>query len=409
MKNKKLKPILIILFIVAIILTVYLFYGKNDTVIIKAETVTVKQGTITTMVTATGTVEPLTKVNVGTQVSGEVAKIYVDYNSQVKKGQLLAELDKTNLKAVLQQAQASYENTLNEKLYFEKIYNRQKNLREQEVISQADFDDAEYNYNNSKSAVTQSLSNLQQALTNLGFANIYSPIDGVVLSREIDEGQTVAASFETPTLFTIARNLEQMQVEASVDEADIGNVREGQRVTFTVDAYPGEIFNGTVIQVRLNPSANETVVTYTVVIKAENPDLKLKPGLTATVTIYTLELNDVLTIEAKAINFKPEMELLRMYEKQKGHEAPPLQQSVSGKDESTTVWLHEANSRIIPKQIQTGARDGINVQITKGLKEGDQLVYSLKTLAEIEINSDSSSPFMPKPPGNNQRKRLGNE
>ncbi|MEC8682795.1 MAG: efflux RND transporter periplasmic adaptor subunit, partial [Bacteroidota bacterium] len=305
MKTTQSKIILAVILVCIIAGVGYAFFGADSGTTITAETTTVTKGKVATMVTATGTIEPLTEVEVGTQVSGEVEKIYVDYNSTVTKGQLLAELDKTNLIAALQQANASYSNAVTQRDYYNKIYSRQKKLYEEEVISQADFDDAEYNFNNSKISVTQALSDLQKAKTNLSYADIYSPIDGVVLSKEVDEGQTVAASFETPTLFTIAKDLKEMQVEADVDEADIGNVAEGQRVSFTVDAYQGETFTGTITQVRLDPTEEESVITYTVVIKADNPDLKLKPGLTATVSIYTLELDDVLTTEAKAVNFNP--------------------------------------------------------------------------------------------------------
>lgn len=300
----------------------YKFIKGEDVVVMEVKTVKAKKANVTTLVTATGTMEPITQVEVGTQVSGVVEKIYVDYNSEVKEGQLIAELDKTNLKAALTQSQAAYDNALSQKRYTETIFERQKKLYENQVISKSDYDEALYSYETAKGTVTQRLSDLQAAKTNLGYANIYSPIDGVVLSRDIDEGQTVAASYSTPTLFTIAQDLKEMQVEADVDEADIGNVKEGQRVTFTVDAYVGETFEGEVTQVRLDPTITSNVVTYTVVIRADNPDLKLKPGLTATISIYTLELNDVLTAEAKAINFTPDVESLNDYNLQ--NNLPPI-------------------------------------------------------------------------------------
>lgn len=314
----KTKKYIIIGSIVAIILAIvaFTFLKGNDDIIIEAKTIEAKKANVTTIVTATGTIEPITQVEVGTQVSGVVEKIYVDYNSVVKQGQLIAELDKTNLNAAATQAQAAYDNALSQRDYMEIIYNRQKSLYENQVISKSDYEDAFYNFQTAKGTLTQRLSDLQKAKTNLSYANIYSPINGVVLSRAIDEGQTVAASLSTPTLFTIAQDLKEMQVEADVDEADIGQVKEGQRVEFTVDAYIGETFNGVVTQVRLDPTVTSNVVTYTVVIKADNPDLKLKPGLTATISIYTLELKDVLTAEAKAINFKPERDLLAIYNQQ---------------------------------------------------------------------------------------------
>lgn len=403
--KKRTKKIAIIVTTILVAFIAYMFLKGNDTVQIQAKTIAVKKGEVTTLVTATGTIEPITQVEVGTQVSGVVQKIYVDFNSEVKEGQLIAELDKTNLKSALAQAQASYDNAINEKKYLQTIYDRQKTLYENKVISKSDYDDAQYTLNNSKSAVVQRLSDLQKARTNLSYANIYSPIDGVVLSRAIDEGQTVAASFSTPTLFTIAKDLKEMQVEADVDEADIGQVKEGQRVTFTVDAYQGEIFKGSVTQVRLDPTITSNVVTYTVVIKANNPDLKLKPGLTATVSIYTLELKDILTIEAKAVNFQPNTLLLAQYNMQNNLQSslkkdPPPNKNTMNEN---MVWSMEQNGEIKPQQIKLGASDGVNVQVIEGVMEGDQLVYSLKAasnknMAETGENA-TESPFMPKPPG----------
>ncbi|WKX75963.1 efflux RND transporter periplasmic adaptor subunit [Zobellia laminariae] len=275
MKNKR-NIIIGGIAIVVMAIVAYGFINGSDEVVIEAKTIAAKKGDVTTMVTATGTIEPITQVEVGTQVSGVVEKIYVDYNSEVTEGQLIAELDKTNLKASKTQAQAAYDNAVSQRDYMKTIYDRQKTLFDNQVISKSDFDDALYNYQTAKGTVTQRLSDLQEAKTNLEYANIYSPIDGVVLSRAIDEGQTVAASYSTPTLFTIAQDLKEMQVEADVDEADIGEVKEGQRVSFTVDAYQGNVFEGIVTQVRLDPTVTSNVVTYTVVIKADNPDLKLK-------------------------------------------------------------------------------------------------------------------------------------
>lgn len=396
MKNKK-KFIIGGLILVVLAVVGYNFLNSGDAIVIEAKTVTAKKANVTTMVTATGTIEPITQVEVGTQVSGVVEKIYVDYNSEVKEGQLIAELDKTNLKASLTQSQAAYDNAVSQRNYTQTICERQKTLYENQVISKSDFDDAQYNFQTAKGTVTQRLSDLQSARTNLGYANIYSPIDGVVLSRAIDEGQTVAASYSTPTLFSIAQDLKEMQVEADVDEADIGEVKNGQRVTFTVDAYIGETFEGVVTQVRLDPTVTSNVVTYTVVIKADNPDLKLKPGLTATISIYTLELNDVLTAEAKAINFKPEAEALATYNTQ--HNLPSNTANIA-KDE-TTLWVLTKNGSITPKVVSLGASDGVNVQILSGINEGEKLVYNLKGVSKAEAGpaGTNESPFMPQRPG----------
>ncbi|MEP2238491.1 MAG: efflux RND transporter periplasmic adaptor subunit [Maribacter sp.] len=401
MKNKN-KIIIggVVLAILAFV--AYSFLKGNDTTAIEVKTIAARKGNVTTMVTATGTIEPTNQVDVGTQVSGVVEKVYVDYNSVVTEGQLIAELDKTNLKAATTQAQAAYDNAISQRNYLQTIYERQKSLYENQVISKSDFDDALYNYETAKGTVTQRLSDLQQAKTNLGYANIYSPIDGVVLSRDIEEGQTVAASYSTPTLFTIAQDLKEMQVEADVDEADIGEVTVGQRVSFTVDAYQGEEFEGEVTQVRLDPTVTSNVVTYTVVIKADNPDLKLKPGLTATISIYTLELKDVLSVEAKAINFKPTPPEMMAYNQQ---ENIIVNRSEGGSrqdgDKGTKVWVLESNGAISPKAVTLGASDGVNVQILDGINEGDKLVYSLKseTTQTGASAGGEESPFMPQRPG----------
>ena len=398
--NKK-KIILGSIVLIVLAFVVYSFINNDDAIVIEAKTIVAKKANVTTMVTATGTMEPITQVEVGTQVSGVVEKIYVDYNSVVKEGQLIAELDKTNLNAAKTQTQAAYDNAVSQRNYTQTIYERQKTLYDNQVISKSDFDDAAYNYQTAKGTVTQRYSDLQQARTNLGYANIYSPISGVVLSRTIDEGQTVAASLSTPTLFTIAQDLKEMQVEADVDEADIGQVKEGQRVEFTVDAYIGETFEGIVTQVRLDPTVTSNVVTYTVVIEADNPDLKLKPGLTATISIYTLELNDVLTAEAKAINFKPETETLATYNVQ--HKIPENTNQIN--NDQTTLWVLGNNGAIIQKTVSLGASDGVNVQILSGLNEGEKLVYSLKGVSKSEISKEATneSPFMPKRPGGNKK------
>ena len=401
MKNKK-KIIIGSIVLVVLAIVAYSFINGSDAIIIEAKTVAAKKANVTTMVTATGTIEPITQVEVGTQVSGVVEKIYVDYNSVVKEGQLIAELDKTNLNASKTQSQAAYDNAVSQRNYMKTIFDRQQTLYDNQVISKSDFDDAQFNYQTAKGTVTQRLSDLHSARTNLEYANIYSPIDGVVLSRAIDEGQTVAASLSTPTLFTIAQDLKEMQVEADVDEADIGQVAEGQRVEFTVDAYLGETFQGEVTQVRLDPTVTSNVVTYTVVIKAHNPDLKLKPGLTATISIFTLELNGVLTTEAKAINFNPETETLATYNMH--HNLPENTSNISKKE--TTLWVLGNNKSITPITVTLGASDGVNVQVLSGISEGENLVYSLKGVSKSEAVSAGAneSPFMPQRPGGNKKK-----
>lgn len=379
----------------------FTFFSGSEIAAIKAETIKAKTGDVITTVTATGTLQPITEVSVGTQVSGVVQKIYVDYNSVVKQGQLLAELDKTTLNSAVVLAQAAYNGATNEQRYMQTVYSRQKTLFDNKVISKSDYDEALYKLNNAKSIVSQRASDLAKAKTNLSYANIYSPIDGVVLSRAVEEGQTVAASLSTPTLFTIAEDLSEMQVEANVDEADIGQVRQGQRVSFTVDAYQGEEFAGVITQVRLNPTTTANVVTYTVVIKAENPDLKLKPGLTATITIYTLELKNVLTLEAKGVNFEPDMTILNNYQKANGFSSVAEVVKSGTKSGTAIIWVMTSKG-IASKTIKTGTSDGINVEILSGLSAGEEVLYNLKALTKTEAKTeagDNESPFMPKPPG----------
>lgn len=348
-------------------------------------TAQVSRQNISNLVTCTGSLEPISQVDVGTQVSGRVEKIYVDFNSIVKKGDLLAELDQTVLAATLASAQSSMASAKSQLDYQQKNFERYKTLFEKQLVSSSDFESAEYNYQTAKNNYDVSRNSYQTASTNLSYAKIYSPIDGVVLSREVEEGQTVAASFSTPTLFTIANDLTKMRVIANVDEADIGNVEAGQRVSFTVDAYPGTVFDGDVTEVRQSATTTNNVVTYEVVINSPNPDLKLKPGLTATVSIYTLEKNDVLAIPTEALSFSP------------GNEP--------AKNGSRQVWvLNGAN--IASKTIEIGSRTGTLTEVISGLSEGETLVLSggiagnSKTVSTTKDTAENSSnsPFMPKRP-----------
>ena len=374
---------------------------------IKLETTAVTSEHLATVVTATGTVEPLDEIEVGTQVSGQVKSIYVDYNSEVKKGQLLAELDKTLLIESVTSAQANYAASLNELQYYTQNFNRQKQMFDEGVISKQDFEQAEYQYNNSKSVSQQRETALKQAKTNLSYATIYSPIDGVILTKDVKEGQTVAASFNTPTLFTIAKDLTKMLVEADVDEADIGGVAVGQRVTFTVDAYPNEEFDGIVKQVRLGATVTSNVVTYTVIVEADNSANKLKPGLTATITIYTQELPNTTSIKVKALSFDPDPLILEQYYIQE--EITPEENSMpSGSDPNQNpnmekVWLRDKNGLLQPKTVETGMSDGIHVQILSGLDLGDEVITDLSREEQMETSGPGGSPFMPKPPSQNKK------
>lgn len=383
----------------------YLFFGKEKETPIEVQTVKMSKGAITTSVTATGTVEPVDQVEVGTQVSGLVDKIYVDYNSPVKKGQLLAELDKTNLQESVNNAFAQYSAAQNELNYYQQNYNRQSNMFKSGVISKADYEQAAYQVQNAKQTLNQRKTALAQARTNLSYANIYAPIDGVILSKEVEEGQTVAASMSTPTLFKIAKDITKMQVEANVDEADIGGVEVGQRVSFTVDAYPQEEFSGKVRQVRLSATTTSNVVTYTVIIDADNPEQKLKPGLTATVTIFTQELNDINTIPAAAISFTPDTDVLNQYYLQNKITAK-IPEIKTGKNKEKFIWIKNEDNSLVQKPITIGSNDGINIQVVKGLNGTENIVTSLEIQEETVAKSDSESgdsPFMPKRPGSNKK------
>ena len=404
--------------VVIAVFAAYKIWLRAEDKPIHVETTAVKVGTISNIITATGTVEPITQVEVGTQVSGVIDHIYVDYNSTVKAGQLIAELDKTALKATAAEAAAALNTALNEQDYQQKNFNRINKLHETKVVSDSDYEEALYKLNNAKGVVDQKRSDLSRANTNLSYANIYSPIDGVVISRAVDVGQTVAASYSTPTLFTIAQDLKQMQVEANVDEADIGQVKTGQRVVFTVDAYPDDEFSGTITQVRLEPIEDANVITYTVIIKADNQEGKLMPGLTANISIYTLELKNVLTLEAKAIGFQPDPQVLNAYQQQHpGEVSQPIavltRQVYAAQTVSTharagqtkKVWVKKGIN-IQEHTIQTGTTDGVLVQVLQGLQAGDEVVYSMSVVSDKVQASESTSaesPFMPKRPGRTKK------
>ncbi len=351
---------------------------------------------ITTSVTATGTIEPVTSVEVGTQVSGIVSKLYVDYNSVVKAGQVIAELDRTNLMSELNSTQANLKNAQNELEYQETNYHRFTALYEKGLVSANDYEQARLSYNKAQQTVSMQKENVKKARTNLGYATITSPIDGVVLSKEVEEGQTVASSFNTPTLFTIAQDLTAMRVIADVDEADIGEVKEGQRVTFTVDAFPNDTFDGCVTQVRQEATTESNVVTYEVVISAPNEDLKLKPGLTANVVIYTLELKDVLTVPSKALRFNPSEAMLN-----DGETITPV-------EAKQKVWVKEgANLKAIA--VETGTTNGTLTQVLSGLNAGTMVLTDVQSNAmmggEEEGAPQSTNPFMPKPKNKNNNKK----
>lgn len=408
--KKYFKNSIIVLVAAIVVFFGYKYFTTEKKASIAVQTVKLSKQNVTTSVTATGTVEPVDQVDVGTQVSGIINHIYADYNSPVKKGQLLAELDKTNLQESVNNALAQYNASLNELNYYQQNNNRQNNMYKSGVISKADYEQAAYQVKNSQETVSQRKTALAQARTNLSYANIYAPIDGIILSREVEEGQTVAASMTTPTLFTIAKDITKMQVEANVDEADIGGVEVGQRVSFTVDAYPQEEFSGRVRQVRLSATTESNVVTYTVIIDADNPEQKLKPGLTATITIFTQELKDIDTVPASAIAFSPDTETLQKYYQQNQIKAK-IPEIKTGKNKEKYIWIKNNDGSLSQKQITIGINDGINIQVVSGLTGSEQIVTSLEEQTEpvAKSESDGSSPFMPKRPNNNNKKSSSNQ
>lgn len=381
---------------------VFFFLRKPAGEVVRLETAMAERSTLSNVITATGTVEPVVEVEVGTQVSGIIDKIYVDYNSVVTKGQLLAEMDRINLQAELQSKQASLASSKTEFDYQEKNYARSKVLHEKQLISDTDYETATYSYEKAKNSYEQIKADMVKVRRNLDYATILSPIDGVVINRAVEEGQTVAAGFSTPTLFTIANDLTQMRVIADVDEADIGNIEEGQNVKFSVDAYPDDVFEGTVTQVRLEAIIESNVVTYEVVISAYNPDLKLKPGLTANVTIYTLERNNVLTVPTKALRFIPDAELLSTLNitVEEAGDIPAGQK---------VIW-QRSGQVLKAKPVSAGAVSGSMTEITSGLTDKEEVVVDLKVSSTATpAASAEKSPFMPGPPGSNNRKDKSKE
>lgn len=369
MKKLKISKVWIAMTVVVIIaVAAWALSGGKEKEEINFKQEKVSLQTLQNSVTATGTIEAVTSVTVGTQVSGIVNKLYVDYNSQVKKGQVIAELDKTNLLSELNTAKANMASVQSQLNYQSANMKRYQTLYQKGLVSTDDYENALLTYRQAKEQVATAKEQVQRAQTNLGYATITSPIDGTVISKSVEEGQTVAASFNTPELFTIAKDLTNMQVVADVDEADIGAVKEGDRVTFTVDAYPDDTFEGTVKQVRLQATTTNNVVTYEVVISAQNADLKLKPGLTANVTIYTQERTGVLAVANKALRFTPTKETV-------GKDMKIV--DCKGKNK---VWTLDGKT-LTAHPVSIGQTDGMHTEITKGLKAGQQIV------TEIVVNT----------------------
>lgn len=426
LRRKKLLIFALSLVIIAIAYVVYISLKKNTHEYV-FETETVQIGSINNTITATGTLEATNTVVVGTQVSGVIEKLYVDFNSVVKKGQLIAELDKSTLQSSLENAQADLDNAQAEFDYQSSNYERMKILFDKELLSQSDYDLAVYTFKKSKATVKSAKANLDRSARNLGYATIYSPIDGIVLNRAVEEGQTVASSMNTPELFTITNDLKEMQVEADIDEADIGMVKLNQRVEFTVDAFPDLNFDGKVSEIRLQPNETSNVITYIVIISVSNPDLNLKPGMTASIITYVEEANDILLVAGSATRFTPDHQLLDNYMKNsaskkqkqelKGNKnansanvakdgarpRPPHLGAPELDDSHKTVWVKNGDI-IRPTIIETGIDDGSNLEVISGLVKGDTVVTSFELSSGSELKTTSKkddeqkSPFVQEGP-----------
>lgn len=379
-----------------------LFSPQKNAVQLKTEKI--GRATISNTVTATGTLEANITVEIGTQVSGRIDQIYVDNNSIVKKNQLIARLDTQALSSTLAQSKASYDQAQAEYEYQKANYERYNQLIEKKLIAQKDFDEVNFSYKSSIASLKSARASYDKNRTNLEYAYIYSPIDGIVLERAVEEGETVAASFSTPTLFTIANDLTQMEIEANVDEADIGKLRVGQRVEFTVDAFPGKTFNGEIREIRLLAVEESNVITYTVVINAPNPEKILMPGMTANVVFYVTEKKDIVVVPNRALEFTPGITVLQAYQEAnpeaKVSMPNPAEKAMSGPEK--TVWI-KVPGAIFPRTVVAGETDEIHYEVISGIQEGEEVIISMSLVSDNgKADGDAvaaKSPFMPTPPG----------
>jgi len=389
MKGKKI--VIIVISGLIILSLLYFFFGRKKEEKIAFETAVVQKEHIAEMITSTGTIQPVDTVAVGTQVSGIIKSIYTDYNAQVTQGQLLAELDPTLMQATVDQIKGQLAQAKSNLNYQTINFNRQKELFQVGAISRAAYDLATNSYETAKASVNSIEAQLRSALQNLSFTKIYSPINGVVLNRNVSVGQTVAASFNTPTLFSLAKDITKMQVQAKVDEADIGDVKPGDRVSFTVDAYIDKVFEGKVAEIRLQPTTSSNVVTYNTIIETSNEDMKLKPGMTATVTIYTREADSALTVPVNALKFTPDPQTLGPSYQIRADRGPDTMQN------GGSVWLLKGNT-ILQKKIKTGINDNTKIQVLQGLNEQDTVITGIVAGAQAAAQGGSTNPFLPTPP-----------
>jgi len=393
--------------VIVITITAFrLMSGGAQSVELRTEKIT--RDNISNTVTATGTLEASVTVEVGTQVSGKIDKLFADYNSRVYKGQLIAMLDTETLKSTLESSKATLDLAQAEFEFQKTNYDRNKQLIDKKLISQSDFDQIEYNYKSSMANLNSAKAKYDRDKINLDYAYIYSPIDGIVLERTVEEGETVAASFATPTLFTIANDLTRMEIETAVDEADIGLVKVGQRVEFTVDAFPDQVFNGEVMEIHLMPVKSSSVVTYTIIINAPNPEQILMPGMTADVTFFVTEKVNIVVVPGQALEFSPDPQLLEVFHKTHPEIriTMPDENVMKYDDVTEVVWVKTPSS-IYPQTIKTGETNELNHELLSGLEEGMEVIVSLTSQSPstaLTKTTSGKSPFMPTPPGSSNKK-----
>lgn len=410
---KKAYWILIVAAVVIIAVVFWVFYGKKTNAAPEWKTVKVEKGDIQLTVRASGTLQAVTTVQVGTQVSGIIKNIFVDFNSVVREGQVIAVLDTTYLVQAVDDAKASLKRSEIQVNQAKREYDRTKVLFEQKVMAEADYDLALTAYETAVTSASSSMAALNRAKINLRYATIVAPISGVVVSRAVDVGQTVAASFSTPTMFTIANDLTKMQVQANIDEADIGKIKVDQPVTFSVDAYDDQQFAGVVRQVRLQPVVTQNVVNYIVIIDVPNPDLRLLPGMTANITVLTQEVKDILKVPAAALRFTPPQEVLDEIEKNLPDSVKQMRQKwqaggmagnsrrerpsgMGSRPNFGIVWIKEGD-KISRQRVKAGLSDGSFTEIMgRTIKEGDEVIIGqLNGQATKNVQQNQQNPFAP--------------
>ncbi len=413
----KKKVIIYSLIVVVILAAVYFLFIKSDSTTPKFTFAEIKKGDISNTITSTGTLNALKTIDVGTQVSGKIDKIFVDFNSDVKRGQLLAILDTTNLALAIRDANSNLEKSKSQYEQALAQYNRNKELYDKGYLSELDYISSKTSLESSLADYHSSQTSLERAKTNLTYAYIYSPINGKVINKNVEEGQTVASSFSSPTLFEIAENLSNMQILASVDESDIGQIRVGQEAKFSVQAFPDKEFIGKVVQIRLNSQVEQNVVNYTVVINAENKNNLLLPGMTATIDFYIEQKNDVLMVPNSALRYQPSAEILAEYKKSTGDSSVSRRSNIpdslrnrfkrmgngnftsnngtsSGSNNFKSrsfgrIWYLDDNGKLQMGMAVLGLTDGKNTEIvrSRNLKDGMKVITGTENAAAANTSS----------------------